>query len=158
VLAQPTLRTVILAIKARSTKFAEISGKIAFCRESLNSHRRHASSVTIGSFNTDQLREIVKVQRFIRESFDIPHSISETADRYTQIIFDRFGLTTQAVRKIWDHKDSGTLLPLFVDREVKLPRVPNRRGSLPSVGFSIKFVGAFFRQGDRKLLLRVSHE
>jgi hypothetical protein len=30
--------------------------------------------------------------------------------------------------------------------------------SLPSVGFSISFVGAFFRQGDRKLLLRVSHE
>ena len=80
-------------------------GKIAFCRESLNSHRRHASSVTIGSFNADQLREIVKVQRFIRESFDIPHSISETADRYTQILSDRFGLTTQAVRKIWDHKE-----------------------------------------------------
>jgi len=80
-------------------------GKIAFCRESLNSYRRHASSVTIGSFNADQLREIVKVQRFIRESFDIPHSISETADRYTQILSDRFGLTTQAVRKIWDHKE-----------------------------------------------------
>jgi len=47
---------------------------------------------------------------------------------------------------------------LFVDREVNLPRVPNRRGSLPSVGFSISFVGAFFRQGDRKLPLRVSHE
>jgi len=46
-------------------------GKICYYKESLNYHRRHSNSVTIGNKNVLHFEEIVKMQEFIINKFDI---------------------------------------------------------------------------------------
>ena len=46
-------------------------GKIHFCPSSLNHHRRHGKSVTIGSGGQRLMEEILLVQSFIKDNFGI---------------------------------------------------------------------------------------
>src|SRR5690606_38531416 len=49
-------------------------GKVAFSPRALNNHRRHANSVTIGSFSAGLLREILAMQRYVAERYgQSPH-------------------------------------------------------------------------------------
>jgi O-antigen biosynthesis protein len=67
-------------------------GKVAFAHESLNLHRRHGSSVTIGGFGEAQLKEIRSIQLWVRERFDVPRSVTVVADAYANQLCTQFGL------------------------------------------------------------------
>lgn len=67
-------------------------GSIAFCPLSLNSHRRHVRSVTIGGFGQDQLREITKVQNDTIRRFSLDEEASSKAAAYVQKLSEQFGL------------------------------------------------------------------
>ena len=69
-------------------------GKIAFASESLNYHRRHEESVTIGSFGMDQLAEIIAVQRMVCEQWQPDNDVTEKANAYAQVLYKQFNLAT----------------------------------------------------------------
>ncbi len=58
------------------------SGKISFSPKSLNLHRRHDESITLGSFNDSQLKEILSVQKRIRDNFHPDNETIEKAKLY----------------------------------------------------------------------------
>jgi glycosyltransferase involved in cell wall biosynthesis/SAM-dependent methyltransferase len=70
------------------------NGKIAFSPRSLNLHRRHSNSVTISRFNLDQLKEILLVQKKIRDRFNLSDEIITKAYEYSQSLYEQFDLTT----------------------------------------------------------------
>ncbi|SDJ05690.1 Lipopolysaccharide biosynthesis protein [Paraburkholderia steynii] len=65
-------------------------GKVAFTESSLNLHRRHGSSVTIGGFGESQLREIRGIQLWVRERFDLDVATEEVADSYARHLCAQF--------------------------------------------------------------------
>jgi hypothetical protein len=67
-------------------------GKLAFVPNSLNLHRRHGSSVTIGGFGEAQLREIRSVQLWVREEHNVDANVLRVADGYVQKLCVQFGL------------------------------------------------------------------
>jgi len=69
-------------------------GSIAFSPHSLNLHRRHQESRTLGNFNITQLKEILSVQKIIRDSFHPEESMVKKALAYTQQLYEKFGLVT----------------------------------------------------------------
>ena len=69
-------------------------GKIAFASESLNYHRRHEKSVTIGSFGMDQLAEIIAVQCMVCEQWRPDSDVTEKANAYAQSLYEQFNLAT----------------------------------------------------------------
>jgi O-antigen biosynthesis protein len=69
-------------------------GSIAFSAKSLNLHRRHQGSITLGSFNEKQLHEILTMQQSIREGVGVTKQADEIARKYAQKLFDQFGLST----------------------------------------------------------------
>lgn len=71
-----------------------LKGGFAFTPKPLNMHRRHPDSVTISRFNIDQLREIVAVQDWVFERFQLPESQRGRAAAYAQELYERFGLRT----------------------------------------------------------------
>lgn len=73
-------------------------GRIAFDHRSLNLHRRHASSVTLGSMNAAQLREIIGVQRCVAERHGSPAEVVERAEAYAQRLYEQFGLMSGGQR------------------------------------------------------------
>lgn len=68
------------------------NGAVAFSPRSLNSHRRHQSSVTVGNFDVRQLQEIVRVQRETIRRYKLGQDAIARADRYSQDLYERFGL------------------------------------------------------------------
>lgn len=66
---------------------------ISYSPKALNLHRRHQKSVTIGSFNIDQLMEIVKVQQDVIERHRLGVS-GIAAHKYAQKLYVQFGLQT----------------------------------------------------------------
>lgn len=79
------------------------TGAIAYCPRSLNSHRRHQSSVTVGSFNLSQLEEIVRVQSDTIDRHELSVSEALRADDYAQKLYEQFGLATPALSNFHDH-------------------------------------------------------
>ncbi|MBI1683293.1 glycoside hydrolase family 99-like domain-containing protein [Caulobacter hibisci] len=67
-------------------------GKVAFTSRSLNLHRRHAGSVTLGSFGEAQLREIVSMQNMVLRGHEVPAEVAERARGYAQELYTQFGL------------------------------------------------------------------
>lgn len=67
-------------------------GKIAFCSEALNSHRRHERSVTLDNFNQRQLDEISSMQAFVADHFDVSADVSKLASSYLSTLKEQFGL------------------------------------------------------------------
>jgi glycosyltransferase involved in cell wall biosynthesis/ubiquinone/menaquinone biosynthesis C-methylase UbiE len=78
-------------------------GRIAFTPTALNSHRRHQSGVTIGSFDISQLREIVRVQRKVQCEFRVNNKTRELADSYAQRLFVDFGLASRSTNNYRQH-------------------------------------------------------
>jgi glycosyltransferase involved in cell wall biosynthesis/SAM-dependent methyltransferase len=79
-------------------------GQIAFVPEVLNSHRRHASSVTIGSGGLNLMREILMVQQHMLER----HPISTDAERQMEIslqsVYEYLGLGADGPPSYKDHE------------------------------------------------------
>ena len=67
-------------------------GRIGYTPLPLNSHRRHAKSVTLGSFNRSQFDEIVNMQRLVQADFNPPHDALSVADQYVERLAEQFGL------------------------------------------------------------------
>ena len=78
-------------------------GAIAYSPRALNSHRRHQSSVTIGSFNLAQLQEIVRVQTNTIRRHELGDPAIALADGYAQRLYEQFGLVTSAHLNFRDH-------------------------------------------------------
>jgi len=83
-------------------------GAIAFTPRVLNSHRRHQDSVTIGSFNVRQLREIIAVQRDTIERFGLDDSARAAADAYAQKLYEQFGLASPERPRFESHPELQT--------------------------------------------------
>lgn len=69
-------------------------GSIAFTPRVQSSHRRHQGSVTIGSFNIRQLREIIAIQRDTIERFGLDDGKRAAAEEYAQKLYEQFDLAT----------------------------------------------------------------
>ncbi len=68
-------------------------GKISYCAESLNKHRRHQQSVTISSSShLRHLAEVIWMQRWITEQIDLPAKARKLADQYVQTLYQQFQL------------------------------------------------------------------
>jgi O-antigen biosynthesis protein len=67
-------------------------GKIAYQPDSLNLHRRHGGSVTIGGFGEAQLREIRGIQLWVRENHNLDNVVIEAADAYARRLCTDFDL------------------------------------------------------------------
>ncbi|MBU3585179.1 glycoside hydrolase family 99-like domain-containing protein, partial [Polynucleobacter sp. AM-26B4] len=57
-------------------------GKIAFIADTLNSHRRHQSGLTISNFNESLLLEIMSMQKYIMEKFTVSKEKIKIAEDY----------------------------------------------------------------------------
>ena len=73
-------------------------GSIAFSPRSLNSHRRHRDSVTVGNFNLRLLQEIVSVQRMTKKRHRLQPDAGLRADSYAQTLYQQFGLASIIIR------------------------------------------------------------
>jgi len=71
-------------------------GDIGFVAESLNSHRRHKSSVTLGlgSSNASHIAEIIFMQKKIADLTHLSNSVSIKAQEYIQQVCKYLGITT----------------------------------------------------------------
>lgn len=81
-------------------------GDIAFNPRALNSHRRHQSSVTIGSFNARQLQEIARVQSETIARFKLGAAARYSATAYAQRLYEQFGLATADRPRFEGHSNS----------------------------------------------------
>jgi methylphosphotriester-DNA--protein-cysteine methyltransferase len=81
------------------------SGSIAFSPRSLNFHRRHKTGVTMSSFNLLQLREIMLVQRMVRETFSPATAHVDMAASYSEHLFQQFDLATSESPSIYRHPE-----------------------------------------------------
>lgn len=80
-------------------------GAIAFSSQPLNSHRRHASSVTLANFNLLHLQEIMRVQRSVLAEFDLGSGAEAAANAYVQKLYEQFGLASRRWPRFSDHPD-----------------------------------------------------
>jgi len=67
-------------------------GDIAFVPESLNLHRRHSSSVTIGSDNRPHMLEVLRVQQLVKQRYRPAETVEFEAARYVDHLRAYFGL------------------------------------------------------------------
>ncbi|MHB8919656.1 MAG: glycosyltransferase [Halothiobacillus sp.] len=67
-------------------------GQIAFSPEPANAHRRHGQSITLGSFNESQLKEIREMQAFVASEFEVAVEKIAAAHCYAQLLAKQFGL------------------------------------------------------------------
>ena len=70
-------------------------GKLAFCAQALNYHRRHSNSVTISKFDIDDLSEIANMQRYIAREFKLGPAEHEKAKTYLSYLIDHFDLRSR---------------------------------------------------------------
>lgn len=70
-------------------------GKIAFSPEALNMHRRHQKGVTIGGFDVNQLDEIMRMQAYVADEFEVPHEKALIAKKYIDDLSAQFGLVSK---------------------------------------------------------------
>lgn len=72
-------------------------GDIAFVPESLNLHRRHASSVTLGGDAKPHMLEILRVQHMVSERYALRDETSDKVHRYDQHLCGYFGFGTDTL-------------------------------------------------------------
>lgn len=80
-------------------------GKIAFSATPMNNHRRHDDSITLNSFGQQQLDEIISMQQFVKNNFDITDDITTKADAYIQQLYQQFGLVNQQTSDLKNHSN-----------------------------------------------------
>ena len=68
-----------------------LRGKVAFEAESLNQHRRHSRSVTLGSAAKLHYDEVERVQRAARKMFPLEDQVLNVADDYLRALRSHFG-------------------------------------------------------------------
>jgi glycosyltransferase involved in cell wall biosynthesis len=68
------------------------AGTVAFNPAALNLHRRHAGGVTIGADHRPHLEEVLRVQRWIAERFELEDRTVDAAARYIEFLKVYFGL------------------------------------------------------------------
>ena len=90
--------------------YLEQSGRVAFHAEALNSHRRHSAGVVISNRGTTELREILAVQRFISNRYQVAASTQKMARKYSQELYSQFGLEKNVHGTIDDIALSGPTL------------------------------------------------
>ena len=90
--------------------FLEQSGQVAFHADALNSHRRHPDGVVISSRGPTELREILAIQRFIADRYQVAASTREMARRYSRKLYTQFGLEKNVHGTIDDMSLSGPTL------------------------------------------------
>jgi len=86
------------------------NGKIAFSPKAFNLHRRHNESITLGSFNISQLTEILSVQKIARDSYAPDPKIIKKALVYSEGLYEKFGLATDAAPALRSNAELKDLL------------------------------------------------
>ena len=81
------------------------SGDIAFTPNSLNKHRRHSTSVTIGSQYRPHLKEVVSVQKMIKDKHVLPSETVDLAKKYAQVLYTQFELSCDGTTRIEDDEE-----------------------------------------------------
>jgi O-antigen biosynthesis protein len=79
-------------------------GSIAFAPEALNSHRRHASSVTIGRGGVNLMREILLVQQHVLERHAISADAEQCREASLQRTYEYLGLNADGPPSYKDHE------------------------------------------------------
>ncbi|NDU91010.1 MAG: glycosyltransferase [Ferrovum sp.] len=75
-------------------------GDVAFVPESLNLHRRHASSVTIGSDRRPHMLEVLRVQRLVQQRYSPPAESVRKASKYARQLYQYFKLSNVEIEEI----------------------------------------------------------
>ena len=86
------------------------NGSIAFDARSLNAHRRHPGSVTLGSDQWPHLLEVMRAQRWIRQRHPLAAEVRSRAMDYAQRLYQQFGLATPQMPTIDRHRMTAALL------------------------------------------------
>lgn len=85
-------------------------GSIAFDPRSLNLHRRHSGSVTLGSDQWPHLLEVMRAQRWIRQRHPLAAEARGRAVDYAQRLYQQFGLATPQTPTIDQNQMTAALL------------------------------------------------
>ncbi|MDE2246286.1 MAG: glycoside hydrolase family 99-like domain-containing protein [Xanthomonadaceae bacterium] len=85
-------------------------GSVAFDPRSLNLHRRHSRSVTLGSDQWPHLLEVMRAQRWIRQRHPLAAEARDKAVDYAQKLYQQFGLATPQIPTIDRHRMTAALL------------------------------------------------
>jgi hypothetical protein len=86
-------------------------GKLAFCPEALNRHRRHTASVTHGGDAKPHLLEVLRMQRTLRERHQVPEAQLSAARAYAERLYRSFGLATVSAPTLADRPELGSVRP-----------------------------------------------
>ena len=79
-------------------------GDVAYLSDSLNDHRRHSSSVTIGRGGLNLMREIVMVQQHILERYEITPETDRKREAALQTTYEYLGLHRDGPASYRDHE------------------------------------------------------
>lgn len=80
-------------------------GKIAFCAEALNHHRRHQRSVVQAEAITRHFQEILDLQAFVSSNYFITDNTKAQVRDYDQRLYEYFGLKTEAFPDLLTHPE-----------------------------------------------------
>lgn len=86
-------------------------GDLAYVPASLNYHRRHGASVTIGHGGLNLMRETLLVQRRVLDRHQIPVDVNLKREAHLQATYEYLGLNTNGPASYKDHE---ALRPLAV--------------------------------------------
>jgi O-antigen biosynthesis protein len=86
-------------------------GDLAYVPASLNYHRRHGGSVTIGHGGLNLMRETLLVQRRVLDRHQIPVDVNLKREAHLQATYEYLGLNTNGPASYKDHE---ALRPLAV--------------------------------------------
>jgi glycosyltransferase involved in cell wall biosynthesis len=87
-----------------------LQGKAAFAARALNSHRRHTASVTRTSDELSHLREVITVQRKVRDRFGLSAATVAAQTAYAELLYRQFGLAKPDAPTAADHPELGSLM------------------------------------------------
>ena len=85
-------------------------GDVAFIPQSLNYHRRHSASVTIGHGGLNLMRETLLVQRRVLDRHEIPAEVECKRQAHLQATYDYLGLGANGPASYKDHEALRTLV------------------------------------------------
>lgn len=75
-------------------------GEVAFVPESLNLHRRHASSVTLGGNRRSHLLEVLQVQQLASRRYEVDPEVRQSMLAYVEHLRRHFGLAEAEVERL----------------------------------------------------------
>ncbi|APH72584.1 glycosyltransferase [Aquibium oceanicum] len=128
-------------------------GKVAYCEQPLNLHRRHPETVTKSTEgSTRYFDEFAKVRDYVGRTYSIGDETREAIERFTTEDLDRFGVEDMAVRtRILEQAEMNGV-------RKELPTVLVVVSDLSPGGgqmFGIRLANAWTKRGGRAVLLNV---